>query len=159
MIVSSTFNPTESDRKFADFVLSGNVFTMLQASSFSAGEESLRMLKVALEAVEESKTPGELAQQTPEDRFHELLKGWLDERGSSSSVSQLSLHPKYQQIIGMGATAIPFILRELEREPKHLFWALHAITGENPVPEADRGRIRKMAEAWIRWGKDRGYRW
>ena len=47
--------------------------------------------------------------------------------------------------------------RELEREPDHWFWALEAITQENPVPPEAAGRVAKMAEAWIAWGKQQGY--
>jgi hypothetical protein len=64
------------------------------------------------------------------------------------------MHPAYQQIIGMGVDALPLILRELEREPDHWFWALEAITGENPVPPTDRGRLNEMARAWLRWASE-----
>ena len=59
--------------------------------------------------------------------------------------------PSYQQIIGMGDMALPLILRELAREPDHWFWALHAITGADPVEPDARGDVRKMAKAWIEW--------
>ena len=36
------------------------------------------------------------------------------------------------------------------------FWALEAITGENPVPAADRGKVQKMADAWVAWGREQG---
>jgi len=93
------------------------------------------------------------------NRFYLLLKDWREGRGPTSSVTQLAMHPAYQQIIGMGPDALPFILRELERTPDHWFWALNAITGADPVRVEDRGRLRKMAAAWIRWGKDEGYSW
>ncbi len=93
------------------------------------------------------------------NRFYQLLKEWQDSRGPTSSVTQLAMHPAYQQIIGIGPDALPFILRELERTPDHWFWALNAITGLDPVRVEDRGRLRKMAAAWIRWAKDEGYKW
>jgi hypothetical protein len=71
----------------------------------------------------------------------------------------MAMHPAYQQIIGMGREVVPLILRELEREPDHWFWALKAITGEDPVPEQHRGRVRAMADAWIRWGREHGLLW
>jgi hypothetical protein len=55
--------------------------------------------------------------------------------------------------------SVQLILQELERSPDHWFWALYAITGADPVESADRGRIKRMAEAWIRWGKEQGYAW
>ena len=63
----------------------------------------------------------------------------------------------YQRIIGMGPAAVPLILEELQREPDHWFWALEAITQEDPVPAAARGKIGDMADAWIAWGKQQGY--
>jgi hypothetical protein len=63
----------------------------------------------------------------------------------------------YQQIIGMGTAAVPLILEELRHEPDQWFWALECITEENPVPREDAGRVRAMADAWIRWGAERGF--
>lgn len=65
------------------------------------------------------------------------------------------MHPAYQQIIGMGPDALPLILRDLADEPAPWFWALRAITGEDPVPEAERGDVDRMVEAWLSWGMRR----
>ena len=73
-----------------------------------------------------------------------------------SSITKLVMHPCYQRIIGMGPAVLPLLLRELQKEPDYWFWALRAITGENPVGPKDTGDIEKMAESWIRWGRDRG---
>jgi hypothetical protein len=50
------------------------------------------------------------------------------------------------------------IMRELESSPDHWFWALHAITGADPVPESSRGVMRDMVKAWLDWGAQNGYR-
>jgi len=65
--------------------------------------------------------------------------------------------PEYQYIIGMGEKAIRFLLEELRDRPNHWFWALKAIAQEDPVPENARGKFPEMVEAWLRWGRDRGY--
>ena len=62
----------------------------------------------------------------------------------------------YQRIIGIGMPAVPLILRELEREPHHWFWALEAITEQNPVPAEALGKTNDMARAWLDWGKRQG---
>jgi hypothetical protein len=62
----------------------------------------------------------------------------------------------YQRIIGMGPPAVSLILEELRREPDHWFWALEAITEENPVPPEAMGKVRLMAEVWTRWGEEQG---
>jgi hypothetical protein len=92
-------------------------------------------------------------------RFESLAAAWRKECAHLSSVREMVLHPAYQQIIGMGRDAIPFLLRELERQPDHWFWALWAITGENPVPPEHRGRLRDMARDWLEWARQRGIRW
>jgi hypothetical protein len=94
-----------------------------------------------------------------EKRFAALAAEWKAERGYSSSITKLCAHAAYQQIIGMGEKAIPLLLRELEREPDHWFWALKAITGVNPVPQESRANLREMARHWVEWGHERGYRW
>jgi len=69
----------------------------------------------------------------------------------------MSLHPAYQQIIGMGRSAIPLLLDELQQEPDHWFWALSAITGEDPVPLHMRGNVAGMTESWLKWGREHGW--
>jgi hypothetical protein len=88
--------------------------------------------------------------------FERLAKEWEDETGMFSRTDQIAMHPAYQRIIGLGPAALPLILEALRRQPKHWFWALAAITGENPVPPEDQGRIDKMAAAWIAWGQEQG---
>jgi hypothetical protein len=94
-----------------------------------------------------------------EKRFATLAAEWKAERGHSSSIVKLCAHPAYQQIIGMGHKAIPLLLRELEREPDHWFWALKVITGVNPVPRESRANIKEMAHHWVNWGREQGFRW
>jgi hypothetical protein len=94
-----------------------------------------------------------------ETRFLELAEQWRRETGMMSLVTKMSMHPAYQRIIGMGQPVVPLILRELEQEPDHWFWALQAITGANPVQPEQRGRLTQMAAAWIQWGRENGYRW
>jgi hypothetical protein len=68
------------------------------------------------------------------------------------------MHPAYQQIIGMGEAAIPLILEELYNgDCADWFWALTAISSENPITSEQAGDIKKMSEAWIEWGKLKGY--
>jgi hypothetical protein len=97
--------------------------------------------------------------RTLRERFDALVIRWKRERDPHSSSGQLTRHPAYQEIIGLGPPVVPLLLQELERAPDHWFRALHALTGANPVPETDRGKVREMAAAWLRWARDNGYRW
>lgn len=92
-------------------------------------------------------------------RFQELVKAWRSDRGLIISIEKMAMHPAYQQIIAMGPVIVPLLLAELERETDHWFWALHVLTGVNPVSEECSGKIDEMAEAWISWGKQHGYEW
>ena len=91
-------------------------------------------------------------------RFATLVDQWKANRRPVASVSRMAMDPAYQQIIGMGNDAVHLILKELELRPDQWFWALRAITGANPIQKEDRGKIRQMAVAWLKWGKEHGYR-
>ena len=90
-------------------------------------------------------------------RFQYLKEKWKNGTAFYSSVSDIAMHPDYQQIIGMGTVAIYFILREMKENPDQWFWALKAITGEDPVKSEDRGDVKAMTKAWIKWGKENNY--
>jgi len=103
---------------------------------------------------------GELPLPGDEAKFNRLVEEWKAAAGVHSSVIKIVMHPAYQQMIGMGSTALPFIFARLiaePGEPDHWFSALAAISAENPVPKESRGRIKEMADAWLAWGKEKGY--
>jgi hypothetical protein len=112
-----------------------------------------------IEAEEHYRYPVTRRPLSDAEKFYSLAEAWRLDVRFTSSLTQMILHPTYQRIIGMGVAAVPFLLRELERKPDHWFWALHAITGADPVKPEDRGKLRKMAEAWLTWGKEQGLAW
>jgi hypothetical protein len=93
----------------------------------------------------------------PEQRFRELAARWRKDTAYLSSTSDIATHPAYQQLIGMGQAALPFIFAELRVRPEHWFWALRSITGEDPVPAEARGNVPKMTAAWLHWAGQHGY--
>jgi len=93
------------------------------------------------------------------DRFMKHAAAWQSDCAYLSSVREMAIHPAYQQIIGMGQDALPFIFAALEREPDHWFWALRAITQEDPVLTEHRGQISRMAQDWLDWARSRGMQW
>ena len=90
------------------------------------------------------------------ERFESLKNDWKSKSRFISNSAQMAMLRPYQQIIGMGPAVVPLILAELERETDHWFWALEAISGENPVPEESKGKVAEMARAWLAWGRNEG---
>jgi hypothetical protein len=88
------------------------------------------------------------------DRFLRLASDWKEQSRYLSNSAAMAMLMPYQQIIGMGKEALPLILEELRREPAQWFWALRAITGEDPVPPEAAGMVRLMADAWVKWGQE-----
>lgn len=103
----------------------------------------------------ETTEPGE----TLEQRFHRLASVWRAETAYVSSSSELVAHPAFREIVGMGVPVIPLLLRELENRTGQWHRAMREITSADPVSPADRGNVDRAAEAWLRWGKEKGYEW
>ena len=99
------------------------------------------------------------AAESIEQRVVRLLATWRDQTAYLSSSTQMTTHPAYQELITLGAAALPFLFRDLEQtRDGHLSKALTALTGAHPVPAEDRGSIRQVAEAWLRWARENGCR-
>jgi hypothetical protein len=94
------------------------------------------------------------AVESLEQRFLRLAGTWLAETSHVSSSSELVAHPAFHEIVDLGEAVVPFVLRELERRSGHWHRALKRITHADPVSPSDRGDVDKMAEAWLRWGKE-----
>jgi hypothetical protein len=92
-----------------------------------------------------------------EDAFKELSNRWREETEFLSSPYEMSMNESYQQIIGLGESVVHLILQDLVSTHDHWFWALKAITRQNPVNDQDAGDITRMANSWIAWGKEKGY--
>ena len=101
-----------------------------------------------------------------EATFAQLAEEWRKETSIHSNSAIIVRHPAYQKIIAMGESVLPLIFRELENNAYHWRYALSEITGANPVKGALRSddgwvrvNVREQTEAWLRWGREQGYRW
>lgn len=90
-----------------------------------------------------------------QSKFQALVKKWKDETAHLSSPNDIAIHPAYQQIIGMGLDVLPLIFQELRDGGGRWHWALKAITGADPVPETDRGKVHLIKSAWLKWAEGR----
>ena len=100
------------------------------------------------------KKPGAVLSPEEVAEFQRHLALWKDETSAQSSIHVIAMHPSYQRIIGMGRTVLPLLFQELQREPDQWFWALHAITGEDPgAPYEDFDRaVEQLVELGPRAG-------
>ena len=90
-----------------------------------------------------------------EEQFNTLAQRWYRETRKISSAEQMVLHPAYQQIIGMGRQALPFIFRELKRSRGHWLWALAMILRTD---RANKGEtFRQAVDSWLKYGEELGY--
>jgi len=98
-----------------------------------------------------------LTAQKAEERFNRLAAEWKKDTFLLSKITAKVSHMAYCKIIGMGMSAVPFMLKDLEENgPNHWFFALQAITEENPVPSEKAGNMVAMTEAWLAWGRRMG---
>jgi hypothetical protein len=89
------------------------------------------------------------------DEFRALADKWKEDTWHISSIKKRIAHPAYLKIIGMGQAALPYIFGDLRREPAHWFWALEAITRQDPIPNPE--NMTQMRNAWLSWAEDHGY--
>ena len=62
----------------------------------------------------------------------------------------------YINIIKIGKTALPWIIKDLKKGGGYWFVALNKITGINPIKEENRGVYEKMRKDWLEWA-DKNY--
>ena len=136
------------DRQFAD---EPYVAGVSESSSLRFISRQLKTLAEHYAYPISRSRPPSLAEQ-----FRIMAEQWERETAALSSVTEIAIHPAYQRIIGLGPDAVPLILAELRRRPNHWFWALRALTGADPAHQESRGRVHRMAEAWLSWGRAMG---
>jgi len=91
-------------------------------------------------------------------RFQEQADRWERDTAHLSSPLQRMIHPSYQAILGMAADhkreVISFMLRDLQTNRRDWFLALSYLTQANPINAKDAGKIDKLVNSWIKWGKE-----
>ena len=96
-------------------------------------------------------------EKTLEETFEELADHWQRETWMLSNSETAARHPAHQAIVRMGEPGVGLILKRMQDRGGHWFSALHQIAGARPIPRCDRGRILRMTEAWLKWGRKNGY--
>jgi hypothetical protein len=57
----------------------------------------------------------------------------------------------------MGSAAIPLIFEDMTKGGRHWSTALRTITGETAFGPELSGKLAAQNEAWLRWGRDKGF--
>ncbi|MBI4431632.1 MAG: hypothetical protein HY587_07985 [Candidatus Omnitrophica bacterium] len=138
----------EIQRDSFEFEFEGNL---------ALSEEHKKIVFWQAEFAQSCYSPASRQEENIGQEFYKLAVQWREETRYLSSISEISMNPEYQKIIGMGGEVVPFILRELKQSPAYWFWALKAITRVDPVPVQHKGNIEKMTECWLKWGLGQGY--
>jgi hypothetical protein len=95
------------------------------------------------------------ADESLEEVFSALASQWKKETWFLSSPRRRISHPAYLKVIGLGAPAIPLLIRELRDNPDQWVYALEAITREDPAPNAQ--SLAESRAAWLAWANQHGY--
>jgi hypothetical protein len=48
------------------------------------------------------------------------------------------------------------MINDLKQNRRPWFWALSYLTNANPVKPSDAGKMDKMINSWVEWGKQHG---
>ncbi len=86
--------------------------------------------------------------------FDDYKSTWEEETIFSSSISEITNNTAYRTIIGLGQKVLPFIIDDLKKNDNHWFYALEALTGQNPIKENHKGIIPLMRDDWLKWAED-----
>jgi hypothetical protein len=113
-----------------------------------------------MSAIPAQNAPAVSPEESLEQRVQRLLATWREETLVISDSTVLVSHPAYRELISIGPAALPHLFRDLEKtRDGHLSAALARITGAQPVQPGEGGKIRLIADRWLNWARENGYRW
>ena len=87
------------------------------------------------------------------EKFVALAQAWHEHQIGSATLD--FNHSAYHQIIGMGRTAIPFLLNRMQQQEVGWVYAIKCISGEQAAKPGMRGD--EVLAAWLEWGRFRGF--
>lgn len=93
----------------------------------------------------------QMYKQQLKSRFDLYNSIWQNETMFSSSISEITNNSAYRSIIKLGEDIIPFIIQDLKSKDNHWFYALEALTGQNPIKMENRGVVTLMKSDWLDW--------
>lgn len=82
-------------------------------------------------------------------RFDALYNSWRKNTMFSSSVSDIIGDAAFQEIVGMGMAAVPYIIERIDKEPSTLVWALNKIYG-GKISNNPNTTIKEACRLWVK---------
>ena len=91
------------------------------------------------------------------DVFEEWSAEWLADTLLVSSTHEMMRHPRFHDLVALDHVAARSAVLKLRDGDIQIQWflLLSRITGDNPVPEEQRGMLREMAARWVEYGEKR----
>ena len=92
------------------------------------------------------------------EKYDELVNKWECEMGPISSVSQMMDCDTYRELRALGPEIVPFIISDFYHDDfHHLTQLIVEFSGEDDiVPEQDWGKINRIANWYVWWGRNKG---
>jgi hypothetical protein len=88
--------------------------------------------------------------------FRTLADEWSARTQHISSNKDLITDPNYRQIVKLGWSVVPLLLKDMRDNKRFWFPALYEITNVRPFDPSDAGNGKRMLEAWMKWGRLKG---
>lgn len=137
-----------------------NTLTQIDLSRFGKIKQRGRISPIVRKKVEREQSSGvrrAVVCSFREAKLERLESKWSEEVINLSSPSDICENPYFKQIVAIGFDALPYIMKNMHRDPLSWSLVLHAITGVNPVPREDRGVARHTLTAWREYFRASGY--
>ena len=91
-------------------------------------------------------------------QFPQLKDQWLNETRFLSDPSEVYSNDNYIKIIELGKKVIPYLIEDLETANTDWLFALHQITGDDPIAPNHVGKFGLMKSDWLNWADKTGWR-
>ena len=85
-------------------------------------------------------------------KFDEYYYKWLKNSSFISNPNYIIEDENFQNIIKMGATAVPLIINKISEKPSQLVWALNIIT-QIKLSQSPTTSISDACKLWIKWAR------
>lgn len=124
------------------------------STNFIFNEDDIRknLINVDLNTINYSKESNNLVYEPLhlKSRFNQYLKNWVYETRFLSNINGIVKNKNFQNILGMGERAVPFILDDLKYNPTNLVWALNMIY-DRKISDGFL-TIEDASKQWVKWG-------